>query len=155
MREVTDETMVRKIEPGDREAYIAMAQAFYSSDAVHHAIPRRHIEATFDEMMRSDVYLEGYMLLDADRPAGYALIAKTFSCEGGGLTVWVDEAFIRPEYRSRGLGQTLFAAVEAGHGASLARMRLEIAPDNLRAKRLYEKLGFEELPYLQMVKEFR
>ena len=147
--------MVRKIEPGDREVYIGLVQEFYRSDAVQHAIPRGHIEATFDEMLRSDVYVQGYMLIHGDRPAGYALIAKTFSCEGGGLTVWVEEAFIRPEYRSLGLGRALFAALEAEHGPALARMRLELTPGNARAKSLYERLGFEELPYLQMVKEFK
>lgn len=147
--------MVRKVEPGDRDAYIELVQQFYSSDAVQHAIPRENIEATFDELMRSDIYAQGYMLIHNGQPAGYALTAKTFSCEGGGLTVWIEEAFIRPEYRSLGLGSALFSAVEADHGPSLTRMRLEITPDNLRAKSLYQKLGFQEFPYLQMVKELK
>ncbi len=147
--------MVRKVEPEDRETYIALAQQFYSSDAVHHAIPKENIEATFDEMMRSDVYAVGYILTCEGNPAGYALVAKTFSCEGGGLTVWIEEAYILPEYRSRGLGSALFAAVETEYGPTLARMRLEIAPDNARAKSLYRKMGFEELPYQQMAKAFK
>lgn len=147
--------MVRRVEPGDRETYIALAQRFYSSDAVHHVIPKANIERTFDEMMRSDVYAVGYILTCVGRPAGYALVAKTFSCEGGGLTIWIEEAYILPEYRSCGLGSELFAALEAEYGQALARMRLEIAPDNVRAKSLYQKLGFEELPYQQMVKEFK
>ncbi len=147
--------MVRKVELGDRDAYIGLVQQFYDSDAVQHTIPRENIEATFDEMMRSDVYAQGYLLIHNDKPAGYALIAKTFSCEGGGLTVWIEEAFICAQYRSLGLGRALFAAIEAEYGPSLARMRLEITPDNLRAKSLYQKLGFQEFPYLQMVKEFK
>ncbi len=147
--------MVRKIEPADREAYIGLVQQFYSSDAVQHTVPKENIEATFDEMMRSDVYAQGYMLIYDGQAAGYALVAKTFSCEGGGLTVWVEEAFIAPSYRSLGLGKALFAAIEAEHGPRLARMRLEITPDNTRAKSLYQKLGFQEFPYLQMVKEFK
>lgn len=147
--------MVRKIKPGDRGIYIALVQQFYSSDAVQHAIPRAHIEATFEEMMQSDVYAEGYIATHDGQPAGYALIAKTFSCEGGGLTVWIEEAFILPEYRSLGLGSELFSAIEAEYGQTLARMRLEIEPGNKRAKNLYQKLGFKELPYRQMVKEFK
>ena len=147
--------MVRKVLPKDRETYIELAWQFYSSDAVHHSIPRENIEATFDEMMRSDVYTQGYILAHEAKPVGYVLIAKTFSCEGGGLTVWIEEAFILPEYRSLGLGRALFATLEAEYGASLARMRLEIAPDNTRARSLYQRLGFEVLPYQQMVKEFK
>ena len=33
------------------------------------------------------------------------------------------------------------------------RLRLEIEPDNLRAKKLYLALGYEDLPYAQMIKE--
>ncbi|WMJ83115.1 GNAT family N-acetyltransferase [Oscillospiraceae bacterium LTW-04] len=147
--------MIRKVEPNDREAYIGLVQRFYNSDAVDHDIPKKYIEATFDELMRSDVYADGYIMTHDGKPAGYALIAKTFSCEGGGLTVWVEEVFILPEYRSLGLGKALFATLEEKYGGSLARMRLEIAPDNIRAKSLYQKLGFQELPYQQMVKEFK
>ena len=34
-----------------------------------------------------------------------------------------------------------------------ARYRLEIEPDNVRAEKLYRRMGFEELPYKQMVRD--
>ena len=39
--------------------------------------------------------------------AGYALLAKTFSQEAGGLVVWLDEMYVRPAYRSKGLGPSV------------------------------------------------
>lgn len=147
--------MIRKVTPADRELYISMTQSFYNSEAVCHPVPLRNIEAAFDEMMRSDVYMEGYILEHEGKAAGYANIAKTFSCEGGGLTVWVEELFMLPEYRSKGLGREFFAFLENRFGEKLARMRLEITDSNVNAKRLYKRLGFEELDYRQMVKEFR
>ncbi|MFV0496843.1 MAG: GNAT family N-acetyltransferase [Candidatus Fimivivens sp.] len=147
--------MIRKVTPSDRETYVGLAQKFYNSDAVDHDIPTKYIEATFDELMRADIYAEGYLMTHDGKAVGYALIAKTFSCEGGGLTVWVEEVFILPEYRSLGLGKALFAVLEERYSGSLARMRLEIAPDNRRAKNLYQRLGFRELAYRQMVKAFK
>ena len=132
-----------------------MTKQFYSSEAVCHAIPEQNIIAAFDEMMRSDVYMEGDILEWEGEIAGYANVAKTFSCEGGGLTVWIDEIFLLPQYRSKGLGSELFAYLENRFGEKLARMRLEITDSNIDAKRLYSRLGFEELDYRQMVKEFR
>lgn len=146
--------MIRKIEPKDREIYIKLALKFYSSDAVNHSIPKKYIEDSFDEMMRSDVYLNGYIIEHEGKIVGYALISKTFSCEGGGLTVWIEEAFVLSEYRSLGLGGELFSSLERIYGCELARMRLEVTPDNERAKSLYRRLGFDVLPYRQMVKEF-
>lgn len=147
--------MIRKVEAGDKAHYVAMAQQFYNSDAVDHTIPVAYIEAAFDELMRSDVYLDGYMLEHEGEIAGYALIAKTFSSEGGGLTVWVEEAYVLSQFRSLGLGKSLFSFLEQTYGDALARIRLEIVPDNVRARALYEKLGFEILPYQQMVREFK
>ena len=72
--------MIRKVSEKDREKYIEMVRSFYNSEAVCHEIPVSHIEAAFDEMMRSDVYMEGFMLEYDGKTAGYANIAKTFSC---------------------------------------------------------------------------
>lgn len=146
--------MIRKVEAKDRAQYMALAQAFYNSEAVAHPIPKAHIAAAFEELMQSDVYLDGFILEHGDEIAGYALIAKTFSCEGGGLTVWVEEVYVLPQFRSLGLGKALFSHLEARYGQALARMRLEIAPENVRAEKLYRTLGFEVLPYKQMVKEY-
>ena len=147
--------MVRKVCEADRQLYISMAKSFYTSEAVCHEIPSEHFEIAFDEMMRSDVYMEGFILMDKEAPVGYANIAKTFSCEGGGLTVWIEEVFVYPEYRSKGFGKELFAFLEQHYGSALARMRLEITDSNKDAERLYKNIGFEPLDYRQMVKEFR
>lgn len=147
--------MIRKITAEDRALYLSMAKSFYTSEAVEHQIPDENIDIAFNEMLRSDVYMEGYILESEGETAGYVNIAKTFSCEGGGLTVWIEEFFVLPQFRSKGIGSELFAFLENRFGKALARMRLEITDSNQRAKRLYERMGFEELPYRQMVKEFR
>ena len=46
----------------DREEFLEMSHAFYKSDAVLHEIDEScHIHA-FEEMMKSDLYLMGYIL---------------------------------------------------------------------------------------------
>lgn len=147
--------MIRKVCEADRELYISMAKGFYTSEAVCHEIPYEHFDIAFDEMMRSDVYMEGFILMDVDKPVGYANVAKTFSCEGGGLTVWLEELFVYPEYRSKGFGRELIAFLEQYYGSALARMRLEVTDSNKDAARFYRRHGFEALDYSQMVKEFK
>lgn len=142
--------MIRTIQQADREAYLAMAKEFYSSEAVAHSIPEKHILDTFDELMRSDVYAQAYILEKDGETAGYALLAKTFSQEGGGLTVWLEEIYVRPEYRGCGLGREFFAFWKEQYG-DFRRFRLEVEPDNARAIALYEQMGFEMLPYQQMI----
>lgn len=143
--------MIRKITPEDRSLYLQMAHDFYHSEAVLHPVPDEYLVRSFDELMRSETYMTCLIFEADNRPAGYALLCKTWSQEAGGPAVWIDELYVLPEFRSRGLGHAFFAALQETVPA--ARYRLEIEPDNARAERLYRSMGFDVLGYKQMVKD--
>ena len=145
--------MIRRIRPDDRAVYLQMARDFYHSDAVLHPVPDENIFRTFDEMMASDAYLTGLIFEKDGKIAGYALLCKTWSQEAGGNTVWIDELYVLPEFQGRGIGHEFFAQLKTIEPA--ARYRLETEPDNLRAKKLYESMGFEELAYQQLVMDIK
>ena len=142
---------IRRIRPQDRDDFLLMVEEFYNSPAVMHDIDHDYYSRAFDELMRSDVYLDCYIFVDNDKPVGYALLTKTFSQEGGGLVIWIDELYVRKEYRSHGIGSMFFDWMHKNLPA--ARYRLEVEPDNERAQALYRRMGYETLPYMQMVLE--
>lgn len=139
--------MIRKFVPEDREDYISFSTEFYNSSAVDKPVPREHFEQGFDEMMRSDVYVQGYMLVCDGNNVGYCVTMKTYSVEAGGITIWIDELFVLEEYRSKGLGSELFKYIEENGDKKLRRIRLEVELENGRAISLYKKMGFEPAPY--------
>lgn len=145
--------MIREIRPEDEQLYMEMVDEFYHSDGVLHTIPKSYIKATWDEMMRSEEFVKGYILEEDGQPVGYGLTLYTFSQEAGGRVVWLEELYIRPEYRCHGLGKEFFTYVDEKIAPQVMRLRLEIEPNNLRAKKLYLAMGYEDLPYAQMVKE--
>ncbi len=145
--------MVRRLTLEDRELYKELAWEFYHSPAVLHPVPEENISKTFDELMRSDEYAECYIIESEGSTAGFALIAKTFSQEAGGMVCWIEEIFIRPEFRGRGIGSEFFSEFAGLMPEGTRRLRLEIEPDNEKAAALYKRLGFTFLPYVQMVKE--
>ncbi len=146
--------MVRKITRNDKEQYIKFASQFYKTDAVLHDIPNEHFECTFEEMMRSDEYAIGYMLEHQGEAAGYALLAKTFSQEAGGIVIWIEELYIDEKFRGLGLGSEFFAYMEENKGKEVKRIRLEVEDYNTRAIALYKRMGFEPLEYIQMMREY-
>src|SRR5688572_15725608 len=76
------------------------------------------------------------------RLAGY--LALTFGCslEVHGKTGLVDELFVAPDWRGRGLGGALLAEAERLCREAGARvLRLEVEHTNLDAQRLYAKRG--------------
>jgi len=149
-----NEIVIRKLKEEDREAYFQMAQDFYSSDAVDHSLPRSHFENTFRELMRSEEYAQAFLLEAGGKTAGYALLAKTFSQEAGGVVVWAEELYIKPEYRSQGLCHAFYSFLRGRLPENVKRLRLEVESTNQRAVALYRRLGFQDLPYQQMIKDF-
>lgn len=148
-----DINSVRRIEEEDREFFLEAADAFYHTDAVEKPLPMKKLEAIFDEMMRSDVYIEGFILMHNGERAGYAAAAKTFQTESAALTVWIEDLYILPQYRGKGLGRTFFERLFEKYDSAAGRYRLEVEPENETAYNLYKKLGFRELGYTQMIRE--
>lgn len=141
--------MFRPITPADRDLYLKYVDLFYHSDAVESPVPPENYDAAFAELMRSDAYLKCYIFECDDTPCGFVLLSKTFSQEAGGVSVTIEEIFIEEAYRGRGLATEFFAYLKAK--PEIKRLRIEVEDDNDGAKRLYERMGFQLLPYLQMV----
>lgn len=142
--------MIRKIKSEDKKTYMELVKEFYNSDAVLHSVPEKNFENTFNELMRSDVYAECYFFEYDGKVVGFALLSKTFSQEAGGIVIWIEELYILEPYRKKGLGSEFFGFV---NNMPHSRLRLEVEPDNEKAITLYKRMGFDFLPYLQMIKE--
>ncbi|MDE6726079.1 MAG: GNAT family N-acetyltransferase, partial [Ruminiclostridium sp.] len=68
-----------------------------------------------------------------------------------GKTVWLDELYIKEQFRGMGLGRSVIRFLQSDK--SIKRIRLEITPENDRAKALYKLEGFEECEYRQLIFE--
>ncbi len=148
--------MIRRVTQSDREKFIELSESFYHSPAVDHDIPHAYHEDLFDELMRSDEYADAYMLEVDGKSVGFALTAKSYSREAGGKVLWLEELFVLEEYRSHGLGKECFDHIEKyARENGFTRVRLEVEEENVRARALYDRLGYKPLAYMQMLKEYR
>jgi len=143
----------RLVAPGDRDEYIAMVSRFYATEAVIRPVPTAHIEAGFEEMLRSDRYAVGVMFEVGEQIVGYALLGKTFSQEAGGMALWVEELFVKEEWRGKGIGKAFLQTMLAQLPPHVRRVRLEVERDNEAVVGLYQSVGFEWFEYDQMVVE--
>ena len=98
----------------------------------------------------------GFVLLArADRRIiGLAYAATILSAEHSGLVAWLEELYVVPSYRSRGIGSALLAAVvEHADEAGVVAIDLEVDASHSRAESLYRRLGFHRLDRSRWVKE--
>lgn len=142
--------MLRPFTADDRAAYLQMAHDFYHSDAVDHPVPDAFLEKTADAVLAGTPFASIFLLETNGQTAGYALLAHTWSQEAGGEAVWVEELYVLPQFRGQGLGSAFFRELR-GRFPEAARFRLEIEPDNEKARALYARMGYESLNYRQMV----
>ena len=77
-------------------------------------------------------------------------LTQCYSAEVGGRCVFLEEIFLKEEYRRRGLGAQVMAWLEQEYPAA-RRFRLEVTQANQGAVHLYQKAGYTFLRYEQMV----
>ena len=83
------------------------------------------------------------VLVSGGRPRGYVVVTLGWSLESGGIDALLDEVYLEPELRGRGVGTMLVeAGVEAARAAGAKRIYLEVEADNATARRLYTRLGW-------------
>jgi len=84
-----------------------------------------------------------YLIGPKRAPVGYAVLSFGWSIEFGGLDAVLDELFIRPPVRGRGMAtEVLHALPRALGGAGVRGIHLEVAADDTATQRLYAKAGF-------------
>ena len=142
--------MIRNIQERDREAVLSMMRTFYASDAVWSNGSDEIFAADVDACLSDSPYLEGYVFEDDGVLQGYAMVAKSFSTEFGKPCMWLEDIYIAPEFRDRGIGSAFMSFIQNKYPDAI--FRLEVEPENERAVHVYEKCGFVVIPYMEMKK---
>lgn len=132
----------------DREIILEMMRNFYSSPAVATNGSEEIFTNDIDACVSDNPYLEGYVFENGGTLIGYAMAAKSFSTEYGKPCVWIEDLYILDSFRGRGVGSNFFDFIGERYPSAL--LRLEVEKENERAVRVYEKNGFDYMPYLEM-----
>lgn len=101
------------------------------------------IEATIEYLTRNPDKGSIILFLSHDNVVGYSILIPYWSNEYGGQILFVDELFVKEEYRNHKVGshflQYLFQKKAHGFKAIL----LEVFPSNTQAYNFYTRNGFE------------
>ncbi len=152
-RPIPDGKRLRFITQDDRTELLKMMEEFYHTPGVLHEIPTDYFERTYEEILNGNPYVNAYIIQFERKTAGYCLLSHTYSNEAGGLTVWIEEVYVSPDFRGHKLTDKALRELFNLYGDTVARFRLEVTEDNKTAKKIYYRLGFKNLDYQQMIKE--
>lgn len=143
-------TTIRSMVEKDKDTVIEMMRVFYASPAVLSNGSEEIFENDVENCVNDCPYLEGYVFENAGEIQGYAMVAKSFSTEFGKPCIWIEDVYIKDEFRGLGIGSHFFGFIEEKYPDAI--FRLEVEEENERAIHVYKKCGYEILPYMEMKK---
>ena len=131
----------REANANDRNALEEMILAYYRFD--HQTIDKTKIKSALDVALKKNPHIMIWIIEVNEEIAGYLAVAIGFTIEAGGKDGFLDELFLKEKYRNQGIGRK---AVQFAIGIcptlGIRRLSLEVESHNLRAKRLYQDIGF-------------
>jgi len=129
----------------DDEAIVAMYEALYQEDPGPEPASIERVRQTLARFEDHPDSGRSVVLEIEGRCVGYALLIPFWSNELGGEICVVDEIYVQPSWRGQGhatsLIRSLSTASELWPRQAVA-LELELTPSNVRARALYERLGF-------------
>jgi GNAT superfamily N-acetyltransferase len=136
-------TSVRPALPGDVPRLVALMAEFYGESG--YPLPAEAAARTFRHLLADERLGRAWLLEDSGEAAGFVVLTFCFSMEYGGMQGFVDDLFVRPASRGRGLVAAGLAEVRRTCEALGVRaLRVETGPENDPARRLYARSGFTD-----------
>ena len=146
---------VRPAASEDRKAFLALAAALYEELGEKRPSARR-LAALFEDAVTGRSPFKLFFAFVEDEPCGMLSVAIVPTTQGAGSFGYVDDLFVLEQYRGQGIGSELMQeALKYARKSGCVRVELGTRRENMRARRLYERLGFEEVDgvrYLLMLR---
>lgn len=138
---------------GDLPQLLPLVRAFHADHNI--ASDDNHLTAALEPLLDGAPHGAAYLIGPARAPIGYLIVSFGWSVEFGGLDAFLDELYLRPSIRGRGIGtesvQTVARTLAA---AGVRAMHLEVMGGNARATDLYKRLGFAARDSQLMTRRF-
>jgi GNAT superfamily N-acetyltransferase len=127
----------------DVEILLTFMREYYAFDG--HGFDEAKARVALITMLRDRSLGRAWLILKGELPVGYIVLCFGYSLEWLGRDAFVDEFYLREEYRGRGWGRATMTFVEdAARDAGIRTLHLEVVDENAAALQVYRKMGFCE-----------
>lgn len=129
-----------------------MARAFHAEDG--HALSQVG-ENALKSALEPSPYVRVFLIQNEGKTVGYGVLCFSYSIEFGGITSYLDDFYVLPEHRGRGVGMqalACFEQVSCTEGCCI--FHLEVEQANVKARDFYLKYGFTDTGRALLIKRF-
>ncbi len=125
----------------DAKALLPMVASYHAEEGI--ASTPEHREAALAPLLEGSPLGCVYIIGPRTAPIGYIVITFGWSLEFGGMDGFIDEFFVRPGVRGRGVGsEVLGALIPQLEANGLRALHLEATAEKPRLLQLYKRNGF-------------
>ncbi|MDO4976259.1 MAG: GNAT family N-acetyltransferase [Eubacteriales bacterium] len=144
--------LIRKMIAEDKEEVLQMMRVFYDSPAVFFKAKDHILEKDIEDCIGDCPWIDGYIFEENESIIGYAMVAMCYATEFGGLCLWLEDLYLKPEFRGLKIGSNFLHYLEEAYPDAV-RIKLEVETENETAIATYKKAGYGVSPYFVMTKE--
>jgi GNAT superfamily N-acetyltransferase len=128
----------------DLDAILEMMRHMQLGDPWEEPFDEPTVRANLAELLQNPVYGVAQIVREAGTPIAYLVICFDYSLEYRGKGAWIDELFVEPTHRGKGIGTQLLDLAEQVSKEHHAKvLHLEVNHGN-PAIELYRRRGFSD-----------
>lgn len=132
----------RAVTGRDLDTLLAQARAFHAEEG--RAFSARS-EAALAAVCAGHPLAAAWLIEAGGAVVGYLVLTRGYGIEYGGPDLFLDELYLVPGARGRGLGRAAMIFVdEQARAVAATAIHLVVAPDNRRAQALYARANYED-----------
>lgn len=126
----------------DLATLLPLVRAFHDHEGL--AMSEEERESTLRRLLADSTWGRIWLIADGTEVVGYIAICVGYSIEFRGNDAFVDEFYIRPDARGRGLGSMALKRVrDEAKALGIRALHLEVARSNAEARKLYSGALFD------------
>jgi ribosomal protein S18 acetylase RimI-like enzyme len=145
------EVVFKTANSSDVNSLLSLMRGLYEHD--HLVFDEEAARGALDEILGDSSLGHVWLIQSGEESIGYIVLTYDFSLEFHGKVAFVDEIFIRSEYRGSGVGQQAFQFVEEYCKTSgIKTLHLMVEKNNKKAQAFYQKAGFKTLDRFVLMK---
>jgi ribosomal protein S18 acetylase RimI-like enzyme len=111
----------------------------------HIPFEKTQVESVLSRLIDQPELGQPWFICLGSQIIGYIIITFGYSVEYLGKNAFIDELYLKSEYREKGYGQKAMQfGQEIARKLGLSALHLEAERDNTRALHVYRKMGFQD-----------
>ena len=135
-------TSLHLAKPTDLPKLMTLVTAFHAEMGIQSE--ETGLERALIPLLEGSPYGAVYLMGPARAPIGYVILTFGWSVEFGGMDAFIDELFIRPAVRGRGMASDALQSLRKMlRSAGVMAVHLEVDRDDEKAQRLYSRAHFQ------------